>query len=147
MIRLEQDNRNGIQSESRLIMFPAPEEYRTDNWKIQTVSVKIPEQPGEDGRMLALKTAWERLLIEEGTRSITGRSESFDRHLQSRLTLRYEGVITEPIRIISFVRENDHLHLTLETKFSPLAFPEDWEKLRKKRTRKENIKDILSVFQ
>lgn len=128
-------------------MFPAPEEYRTDNWKILTVSVSVPEQPGEDGRMLALKTAWERLLIEKGTRSVTGRSESFDCHLQSRLTLRYEGVIDEPIRIVSFVRDNHHLHLSLETKFSPLAFPEDWEKLRKNRKRKEDFKDILSVFQ
>ncbi|MCW7754679.1 hypothetical protein OOT00_11865 [Desulfobotulus sp. H1] len=145
-ITLEQDSHNGMLGESRLLMVSAPEEYRADAWTVTSVSVTIPSQPGQDGRERALKTAWKTLLFREGTQSIQARSSSEGRHTHTSMTLRYEGLVEEPMRIVSFIREEKSISLTLETRFAPIAFPDQWEKLHKKQKRQETAKEILSVF-
>lgn len=145
-IALEQEIHNGVLAESRLIMVPAPGEYRMEDWEIRRVSVTLPASPGVDGRQQALRAAWENLLLQQGTRRIAGHNQMVQQHLQTRSTLRYEGLVQEPMRIVSFLRGEEELMLTLEVYFAPMAFPDHWERLRKQRYRKENLKEILSVF-
>ncbi|MDY0162038.1 hypothetical protein [Desulfobotulus sp.] len=146
-ITLEQDTQDGMLTKNRLIMASAPTEYRMGHWQTLSVSVHLPLQPGEDGRMPALRKAWETLLLQHGAQSIAGHNQITGNHIQSRMTLRYEGLVQDPIRIVSFVREKESVHLTLEARFAPLAFPDQWERLRQKKKRQETLREIFSVFE
>lgn len=133
--------------DAELEMAPAPDEYRFSELAPVRVSVRIPVAAGADGRRMAIRAAWYKLLEEKGRRKIIGYDQVTDTTTKQTTHLRFEGVVAAPIRISSFIREKEHISLTLETRFSPIAFPDAWNGLHRKQKWKREWKEWFSVFE
>ncbi len=126
-------------TQDNLVMVPAKNEFRAENFSLVTVSGAISADPdgsskSVEGRIQhhALKT----LLVQSGLKSVS--SKDLD------TVLSYEGVIITPLKIINktYNEYNNQYRYDAQIEFSPIAFPNEWESLH----RKNKIKDIFSNF-
>lgn len=131
-------SKNSITSEN-LLMMPAENEFRAENFSRQTVSGAINAASGESNdsiRKRIKEDALKTVLVQNGLKSISAKN--------LETVISYEGAIITPIHLAVNRVDNETKDYTYTATitFSSLSFPDKWESLKLK----NKIKNILSNF-
>ncbi len=126
-----------------LVMIPAMNEFRTKSFSLKSISGTISADPDGSNKSIddrvqhhALKT----LLVHNGLKSVS--SKDLD------TVLSYEGVIITPLKIINktYIEYENQYKYDAQIEFSPIAFPNEWEKLHMKNKIKNLFSDFFELF-
>ncbi len=111
--------------DTNLLMIPSKNEFRSEKFSLILTSslVKIiPGQAEEDMLMRAKKTAVKSILETHGLKSVQTRDQD--------TVVSYEGAVITPIKVIETVCDpkQNTCRVSVSVMFSPLSFPDQWEK-------------------
>lgn len=134
-------HRNQLKEE-RLTMVPVENEFRAENFSLCRIGGHLSLRPGES-KPMAEKRVREQtlksLLREKGLQSV--KTMNFD------TIVSYEGVVTPPIRLEMTETRGKEFHFRAGIRFSPLAFPDQWESLQSRHRIKQAVQDFFLLFQ
>lgn len=139
---------NGLESENRLLMIPANDDYRATEFTFVKISGKSQLGAEPDALSAAKHNAFKHLLRQKGTKSIQGKSLSDKKRVHDEIIMSFEGYIKTPYNILKqTVDKKDHtLNIEMEILFAPLAYPSDWSFKYYKKKLYDILKNMISVF-
>lgn len=129
-------------TDETLLMIPAENEFRGMEFSAVSWPGVISVTPGESkNRLLVRARDWalKTILMEQGLKSVNSRDLV--------TVVSYEGVVRTPVRILPSGAVTDRFSFTAETRFSPLAFPDQWRNLKIKRQIRERLNNMLRWFE
>ena len=120
-------------------MVPAENEFRAENFSLVLIEgvIQADRQTAEtDIAVMAQKQTLARVLETHGLKSVQAKDQA--------TTISYEGVIISPvdITITNYDPSVGGYPYTAGVKFSPLAFPDQWQALKYQ----YNIRQIFNGF-
>jgi hypothetical protein len=140
---------NGQESENKLLMVPAQNDYRVTSftpYTIRGISL-LPEVT--DAVSVAKQDALKHLLKTYGVKSIQNKSISKEGHIHDETILSFEGFIKIPYTVLQQTvnKDNHTFEIKLEVSFAPLAYPSAWTFQYYKKKLYDTLKNMLSVFE
>lgn len=147
-VRLDIKTINGLETENRLLMQPATDDFRMTSFINVNVQGSSALNADLDSFSAAKHDAFKHLLRESGTRSIRNRNISNEGTVHDESILSYEGFLKTPYHILSqgVNSETGLYDVDLVLSFSPLAYPDQWGFHYLKKKLYETIKNMVSVF-
>ncbi len=127
-IRLDQKSRNGTYVTDALTMVPADEDYRRSAFRKMSVSGQILAASITDPLSAARNDAYERLLIQEGTKSIRSKTRRDTGSSLEESVVSYEGYVLTPHTVTSqeYSKDGTVFTVTMDVDFAPMALPPEW---------------------
>jgi hypothetical protein len=129
--------------DDNLLMIPAKNDFRAEKFSQIVTTGVISAAPGESKESInkrirnnSLKT----ILVNKGLKSVE--TKDLD------TVVSYEGAIITPLNILKSTyneKENSYVY-EVQVEFSPIAFPDKWEKLNMKYKVKEIFYNFLEFF-
>lgn len=143
-IRLDQKIRNGTYVTDTLTMSPAEDDYRRLPFKRLSIQGRILTASVTDPMGAARNDAYERLLINQGTRSVRARTQTDRDGSLDESVVSYEGYVRIPHTVTAQGYSKDGATFTVEmnVEFAPMAYPTQWSF----RSLKKKIGDALAYF-
>jgi hypothetical protein len=134
--------RNQI-TDARLTMVPADNGFRAENFSLSQISGVISshgQEPKQAMEKRVKESALKNLLENKGLKSIKARNHD--------TIVSYEGVIITPmdISILAYDTGRGGYGYTARIQFSPIAFPDQWERLEFKHKIKDFFHDFFMFF-
>jgi hypothetical protein len=129
--------------DDNLVMIPAKNEYRAGQFQYVTVTgyVNAGSNTSLKSRDQRIKEhALKTILLQNGLKSIN--SKDMD------TVVSYEGVVKTPIRINEkkYIEFDNRYHYTVAAEFSPISFPDQWERSYMKNRIKKAISGFFDLF-
>lgn len=131
--------------EDHLLMVPAENDFRAENFSVITVSGAISADPAgtDTDRSVANRIqedCLQSVLVQRGLKSIKTKDTD--------TIISYEGVISAPVRISknTYISHLNHFSYTTQVEFSPIAFPDRWDKLNIQFQLKQKLNDFFDLF-
>ena len=126
-----------------LIMIPAKNDFRAELFSQASVEGAISAAPGESKISIKKRikeNSLKTILKDNGLKSL--KVKDYD------TVVSYEGVIITPLNIIknTYKEMQDSYYYEVRVKFSPIAFPDKWEKLNIKHKIKKIFHDFFQLF-
>ena len=129
-------------SEENLIMVPAKDEFRKKNFSYISIPCVIsmtPKESKNDQHLRAKYHALKTILLSRGLKSI------FSKNLTTIIS--YEGFVHPPIQIKNMKLQDTHfLSYVADVSFCPVAFPDEWKRLKNWFVIEKKLHDFLSLF-
>jgi hypothetical protein len=146
--KLEIISANGTIITSKLEMMPIDEDYRADDFKVFRVSGDSGKNCKTDLIPAAQHDAVSKILSIYGLKSVNSRQMLVNNRTEDITTLRYEGAVQYPFKIISreFLKHNSSYSVIMDVHFSPISFPTKWSYLYLKENLKKYLMEILQIF-
>ncbi|GAB6094150.1 hypothetical protein JCM14469_04020 [Desulfatiferula olefinivorans] len=147
-VRLDIKTVNGLETENKLLMQPATEDFRMTSFSTFNIQGRSARDADPDALSSAKHDAFKHLLRASGTRSIRNRNLSREGALHDESILSYEGYIKTPYQISyqGIDAETGLYAVDMQLSFAPLAYPERWGFHYLKKKLYETIKNMVSVF-
>lgn len=129
--------------DDHLLMVPAQNDFRAENFSVITVSGAISADPAGTGRSVANRIqedCLQSVLVQKGLKSIKTKDTD--------TIISYEGVISAPVRISksNYISHLNNFSYTAQVEFSPIAFPNRWDKLNIQFQLKQKLNDFFDLF-
>ncbi len=129
--------------DTNLIMIPCENEFRAEKFStIQTYGAISATFNESENTLIkfAKENAIVSLLRKNGLHSV--KSKDYE------TVVSYEGAIKTPVIILEkgLVEKNSSYFVKIQANFSPVAFPDKWEKLKTKSQIKEFFSNFISLF-
>lgn len=136
---------------SNLMMIPAANEYRTENFtRITTTgTAKASGSPSAPDVLTRAKhNGFKYILEHQGLCSVKNQAATVKNSSHSSTIMSYEGAVKLPCTLKNhhYDPATDTVSVTLEVDFAPLQFPDKWGYLKLKSTLKEFAGDLFSIF-
>jgi len=143
-IRYENKSSNNKIVDTNLIMVPSKNDFRAEKFSQISTKGVISAGPGELNASVEkrIKESFlKTILIKNGLKSI--KTKDYD------TIISYEGVIITPLNILkkTYNQEQKNYFYEAQVKFSPIAFPDQWNKLNMKYKVKKIFHDFFQLFQ
>jgi len=126
-----------------LLMVPARNDFRAENFSHITTTGEISATPGESKISFEKRirdNALKSILVKKGLKSV--KIKDLD------TVVSYEGAIITPLNILknTYNEEQNNYVYDVQVEFSPIAFPDQWETLNMKHKIKKIFHDFLQFF-
>ncbi|NOX33368.1 MAG: hypothetical protein GXP56_06470 [Deltaproteobacteria bacterium] len=130
--------------DDNLLMVPAKDDFRVENFSLTFTTGAISAAPGESTTSInrrikdnSLKT----ILVNKGLKSV--KTKDYD------TVISYEGMIITPLKILknTYNEKQNNYFYKAQVEFSPIAFPDKWETLNMKYKIKKIFHDFFQLFQ
>lgn len=130
--------------DDHLLMVPAQNDFRAENFSVITVSGAISADPAGTDRSVANRIqedCLQSVLVQKGLKSIKTKDTD--------TIISYEGVISTPVRISknTYISHLNNFSYTAQVEFSPIAFPDRWDTLNIQYRLKKRLNDFFDLFQ
>lgn len=151
-IRYDIKSYNNRIVDSSLLMVPADQDFRAEDFTTWEARGFIEAVPGDSARERldrARENALKMLLEEKGLKSVSTASSFFSNKTAGADTvMSYEGAIIPPMEVVeqSYDPENKSFMALFKVRFSPISFPDQWKRLQLKRKVKHFFEDFISIF-
>lgn len=142
-VRYDVKSVNNRITNDNLLIIPAEDEFRVENFSIISMSGDISaegfSQTGSKDQMIrdhVLKT----ILVEKGLKSVTSKD--------AETTISYEGSVKLPATIQQkrYHQSTNRLTYEAEIEFSPISFPDKWDSMRVKKNIKNFFYEFFNLF-
>lgn len=129
--------------DTNLLMIPSKNEFRSENFSYfltSTLVTLVPGQAKEDIHLKAKENAVKSILESSGLKSVQTRDLD--------TVVSYEGAIITPIMIVENTCDPDQgtCLFTMQVMFSPISFPDQWEKQKFGYKIKQIFYDFFQLF-
>ncbi|MBF0101689.1 MAG: hypothetical protein HQK77_12355 [Desulfobacterales bacterium] len=147
-VNYETTTMNGILIYSHLSMIPITEEYRAVDFKKYTTDGVSTSSSTMKPEISAVHNAIANLLIEQGLKSVKSKKSIVQQVINDQIQMSYQGVIQFPYDILhqKIDNEKETVNVSIMVWFSPIAFPDQWQKLFYRQKIKEHVKNVLDLF-
>lgn len=151
-IRYDIKSSNNRIVDSTLLMVPANQEFRTAIFSTQRArggTTAVPGDSAEQSLARARENALKQLLEQRGLKSVSTRSSVFSGQTAAMETvISYEGAFLPPIEAVEqgYSPQTGSFTAVFLVRFSPIAFPDQWEWLKFKTRLKSIFQDIITLF-
>ncbi len=127
-----------------LLMIPSENEFRAENFAVILTSVRLnltPHEPRQDFMSRARQAALQSILESHGLKSVQTRDLD--------TVISYEGAIISPVNILETDCKTSPSSCIIkaQVRFSPISFPDQWERQAFHFRIKQFFKNLFSVFQ
>jgi hypothetical protein len=135
-------SKNRIMNDN-LLMIPAKNEFRAENFSQISITGVISAEPGESNPSIEKRiknNSLKAALVHHGLKSIKVRDVD--------TVISYEGVIITPLNILknTYNEDQSNYFYEVQIEFGSIAFPDKWEPLNIKHRIKEIFNDFLQLF-
>lgn len=127
-----------------LLMVPAQDDFRTENFSPVLVSGAISADQGETKPQIEQRIkedSLKKLLMQQGLKSVEAKDHD--------TIISYEGAVTSPLNILSkeYNEDQNVFVYKIEIEFAPICFPDKWETYGVKNRIKRIFYDFFQLFQ
>jgi len=138
--------------DTSLVMIPADNDFRAENFTTISARGSITAVPGDsmaDMVNQARKSALKQVLEKNGLKSVSTASSIFSNKTSGIDTvLSYEGAMIPPMEMVESTYDSDTncFSAVFRISFSPLDFPDKWRMLQMKTKIKQALNNFISLF-
>ncbi|MCG8563717.1 MAG: hypothetical protein MI747_01395 [Desulfobacterales bacterium] len=142
-VRYDMKTEGHYPTRENLLMVPADQEFRGENFSVIQRRGVIPMTPQESKSSLELQardTSLRETLRERGLKSV--------KSLNLVTIVSYEGLVRTPVHIhrVFDSTQTDVFGYKASFEFAPMAFPDQWRQLKNKYVIQKKLNDFLSLF-
>ncbi len=147
-VRVDEKTSNGIIINTNLLMVPANDEYRFNNFTTLRIRGNSDFNTTLDKKSAAEHNALCNLLIKKGLKSVESKKTLINRISHYEIVVSYEGVVILPYNVLSqkYLDDGDTYDIEIELQFAPISSPEEWSSLNFKNKIKIFIDYFISFF-
>lgn len=126
-----------------LLFVPAVDDFRVENFSVISISGAISaDAPAQQGSLedRIRNDALKNILVKNGLKSVKTRDAD--------TVISYEGAMKSPFNIINktYNKTNNQIIYHAQVGFSPLSFPDNWEKQGVKHKIRKIIQEFFNFF-
>lgn len=151
-VRFDIKSANNRIERSNLLMVPAENEFRMENFTSFVISggadYTASGKPGMAIQTRAEHNAIKNFLEIHGLESVKSQSTTVNGLAHSETVVSFEGAIRLPHRTVSssFDADSGLYTVTIEISFAPLAFPDKWPEMQLKYKIRTLFRKMMSIF-
>lgn len=147
-VRLDIKYADGTLKESKLLMVPAGAEFRAPHFQLHKADGTTDLRETGEAKSQALHNAIENLLLKYGLKSVSSKETLINYYSSAEIVMSYEGAVKTPLSILKegYLPGKEEYRVEILTLFSPIAFPDQWDNLNRKKRWADFFSDIKNFF-